>query len=53
MSRKTLIQGILIGCLIWVSITCLIQRFFCDKLTETELFKRIPQSSQLDFIHCK
>lgn len=37
---------------IWIGITSGIQRFMCDSLTETQLFKKIPENFILKFQHC-
>ena len=38
---KIIYLGI-VCCLMWITITSTIQRFKCDKLTETQLLKLIP-----------
>ena len=50
---KKIIKSILVLLFIWMAITTIIQRFKCQKLTETELFIRIPNSFILDWNECK
>lgn len=42
----------LIAAFIWVATTSMIQSFTCTRLTQSEVFMRIPQSFLLDFITC-
>jgi hypothetical protein len=37
---------------VWIAITSTIQRFFCFKLSETELFLKIPKNFILRFDEC-
>lgn len=41
------------GIVIWTIITCTVQRFKCVKLTETELFLKIPHSFICEWEPCK
>lgn len=53
MGKFKLIFGILLMILgIWIGITSGIQRFKCDTLTETQLFKKIPENFILKFQQC-
>jgi len=49
--KLTLAIIFIILCL-WISITSTIQRFKCDTMTETQVFKRIPQSFICNWIEC-
>lgn len=44
---------ILILCFVWVSISSIILRFKCPKLTETEILISIPKSFVCDFKICE
>lgn len=43
---------IFISLIFWIAVTTTIQRFKCGKLTETELFKLIPNSFICDWKYC-
>lgn len=43
---------LLVAVLLWVSISCVIQRFKCPQMTETQLFLYIPHSFVCDWKHC-
>lgn len=47
--RTTIIGIILVLLLLWIGVTSIIARFKNPKLTETELFLRIPKSFILNF----
>jgi hypothetical protein len=49
---KLILAILFISLCLWASITCTIQRFKCDTMTETQLFKRIPQSFVCNWIKC-
>jgi hypothetical protein len=46
------VYAMLVAVFIWVVISSIIQRFKCAKLTETELFIRIPKSFVCDWANC-
>lgn len=41
-----------VGSFVWTAFTSIIQSFMCARLTQTEVFMRIPKSFLLDFINC-
>jgi hypothetical protein len=43
---------LLVAVFLWVAISSTIQRFKCAKLTETEIFIRIPKSFVCDWANC-
>ena len=47
--RTTIIRIILVLLLLWIGVTSIIARFKNPKLTETELFLRIPKSFILNY----
>lgn len=49
---KKKIQILLFIVINWISISVMVQSFFCTKMTETELFLNIPNSIILDFKKC-
>ena len=49
---KKMIKILFFSVLIWTSISSLIQRFKCESLTETELFKHIPNSFVCNWQNC-
>ena len=51
-SIKEVLYLILAALFIWIAITCAIQGFKCDSMTQAQLFKRIPHTVVLDFITC-
>ena len=52
-NKLKLICVILIGLMLfWVALTTAIQRFKCDKLTETQLLKRTPESVMCNWQVC-
>lgn len=53
-TRKTTIAlyAMLVAVFMWVAISSAIQRFKCAKLTETEIFIRIPNSFVCDWANC-
>jgi hypothetical protein len=48
-----IISYLVIVILCWISITCVIQAFYCPKMTRIEKFLHIPKSVMLKFEHCK
>ena len=52
-AMKKKVKILLYTILVWVAITSIIQRFKCSSLTETELFKRIPDSFILNWQTCE
>lgn len=50
---KSVIEIMFIIILLWIGITSTIQRFKCDKLTDTQIFKKIPNSFILEWEECK
>ena len=40
------------GSFVWAAFTSIIQSFMCARLTQTEVFMRIPKSFVMDFINC-
>lgn len=48
-----LLYGLIFAIVLWASCTSIIQRIQCPKMTETELFFRIPKSFVLNFHICK
>jgi hypothetical protein len=47
------IYGLVLSVLIWVGITCTIQRFKCPQMTETQLYLNIPHSFVCDWKYCE
>lgn len=52
-SIKNILSIILLALVFWVSFTTGFQAASCDKLTQTELFERIPNSFVLKFVSCQ
>jgi hypothetical protein len=46
------VYAMLVAVFMWVAISSTIQRFKCAKLTETEIFIRIPKSFVCDWANC-
>lgn len=46
------VYAMLVAVCLWIGITSMIQRFKCVKLTETEIFLRIPKSFVCDWENC-
>lgn len=46
------VYAMLVAVFLWVAISSTIQRFKCVKLTETEIFIRIPKSFVCDWANC-
>lgn len=46
------VYAMLVAVCMWVAISSTIQRFKCAKLTETEIFIRIPKSFVCDWANC-
>ena len=46
------VYAMLVAVFMWVAISSTIQRFKCTKLTETEIFIRIPKSFVCDWVNC-
>jgi hypothetical protein len=46
------VYAMLVAVFMWVAISSTIQRFKCVKLTETEIFIRIPKSFVCDWANC-
>ena len=46
------VYAMLVAVFMWVGISSTIQRFKCAKLTETEIFIRIPKSFVCDWANC-
>jgi hypothetical protein len=38
--------------ILWTSVTCIIQRFKCPQMTETQLFINIPNSFMTNWKYC-
>ena len=53
MKLLRILSRLLIFVMLWISVTTLIQAYKCTKLTQTELFYRIPDSIILDFEVCE
>lgn len=58
-TKKEIIEGLkayllvlLIICGLWVSISSIVQRFKCSKMTETEIFMHIPNSFICNWRNC-
>lgn len=49
---KTIAKSIFYLIILWGVISSYIQRFKCENLTETQLFKRIPNSFVCDWVEC-
>lgn len=48
----TVVYAMLVAVFMWAVISTTIQRFKCTKLTETEIFIRIPKSFVCDWVNC-
>lgn len=46
------INIILISALVWISISTMVQAFLCPKMSQTELFLRIPKSFVCNWDNC-
>jgi len=46
------VYAMVVALFMWVAISSTIQRFKCAKLTETEIFIRIPKSFVCDWANC-
>lgn len=44
---------IMLGSVLWVGISSVIQRFKCPAMTETQLFLHIPKSFICEWEYCK
>lgn len=50
---KNILHIIFFILVLWIAMSSMIQRFKCDSLTETQLFKLLPNNFVFDWKECE